>query len=171
MKHLDPRLIQMLLDGEASNDEKLWTERHVHDCAGCLAKLERAGTTLRAVMKGLERLDPDVIPSPPVFDRPLAAEGPKRPLIRVLAFSPIKVPAFLLILMAGMSIILTCLLFVGNPAPKNIAITKISEEGPDSVTLIYSAGETKIRLNTATNGFKVVENPSILVLKKEDTNE
>lgn len=171
MKHLDRRLIQMLLDGEASNGEKLWAERHVHDCARCLVKLERAGTTLRAVMKDLARLDPAVIPSPSVFDRPWAAEVPKRPLIRVLAFTPIKVPAFLLILMAGISIILTCILFVRNPAPKTTAITKISEEGPDSVTLISSVGETKIRLNTATYGFKIVENPTILVLKKEETNE
>ena len=171
MKHLDPRLIQMVLDGEASNDDKLWTKRHVHDCAGCLAKLERAGIALRAVMKDLEGLDPAVIPSPPEFDRPLTAEHPKRTLIRVLALSPIKVPAFLLILMAGMSVILTGLLLVGNPALKTTAITKISEERPDSITLISSAGETKIRLKTATYGFKVVENPSILVLKKEDTND
>jgi anti-sigma factor RsiW len=171
MKHLDPQLIQMLLDGEASDNEKQRAEHHIHDCAGCRAKLERAGFKLKAVMNDLEGLDPATVPSPPAFDRPLVDNGPKRPLIRVLVLSPIKVPAFLLILMAGVLIILARLLFVGNPAQKNAAITKVSADGPDSVTLISSAGETKIRLNTATYGFKVVEDPSILVLKKEDTNE
>ena len=171
MKHLNPRSIQMLIDGEASQDETLWADRHVRECAGCRAKLEQAGAALRAVMKDLEGLDPVSVPSPPAFDRSLEAEGPKKPLIRALALAPIRVPAFLLVLMAGMLIFLTCLLYVVKPYQKDTAVNNPGEEAADYLTLVSSGGETRISLNTPAHRYKLVENPSILVIRKENANE
>jgi hypothetical protein len=98
-------------------------------------------------------------------------QAPKRPFIQVLALASIRVPALLLIFMGGMLILLTCLLFVEKHHQKNIIASKVTERTGSAIVLESYAGESRIVLNEPANRFRPVNDPLILVIKKENTNE
>jgi hypothetical protein len=172
MKHLKPGWIQILLDGEANEDERLWAERHVRGCATCRDRLEGAARVLKAVRQNLENLDPVTIPLPAPFDPHLRVKQiARKPFIRVFILAPIRVPAFLLVLMGGLLILLTCLYSVEKFHPKNIASSKNVGDGQGMLTITSPGVQSKIALNTPAYGFRPINNPLIFVLQKENNHE
>lgn len=172
MKHLKSEWIQILLDGEANENERLWAERHVRGCVACRDRLEHAARVLKVVRQNLENLDPVTIPLPAPFEPQLrAARGPRKPFIRFFILAPVTVPAFLLVLMGGLLILLTCLYSVEKVHSKNIAAAKNVGDGQGIITITSSGVESKVALNTPAYGFRPINNPLIFVLQKENTHE
>jgi len=172
MKHLKPKGIQVLLDGEASENKRLWAERHVRSCAGCKGRMEEAEQVLKAVRRDLESLNPASIPSPTPFNPQLAkTKDPRKRLVQAYVLAPVKVPAFLLVLTGGMLVLLMGLYSVERARLRDAPVSRDLGAGQGILTITSAEGQSKIVLNAPAERFRPVDAPLIFVLQKEVNHE
>jgi len=172
MKHLKTKWIQVLLDGEASEDKRLWAERHVRLCPVCRERMEEAERVLKAVRRNLESLSPVSIPSPAIFSpQPLRTKTSKKNSVQAFVLAPVKVPAFLLVLMGGILLLLFGLYSSERARPKGAPISRSLGANQSILTITSAEGQAEIVLNAPAERFRPIYDPMIFVLQKEASHE
>ncbi len=167
MKCLKKKNIREFLDGEVTLKERGKIEGHLSLCPKCKKALKKTEEEIHFVKDQMECLAPLTIPYQiPIFAKEIKDKEKIRPSLKRLVLFPVRIPAFVLILMGVLILAMAVVLFSKNLKWSQHEFLRIPKSEESTLCISFEKGAQFISLDLDLSQFKPIEDPQIIVLRE-----